>query len=137
MQGSFSEYDWLAALDKRGTILSARLLLDLICQGASAESGDRDAWTLSRRLAGAMFVHPDFRAEVYSRYERVTPGIGKGIIERAIAEVADADGVVSLVRCYALQGRPFDGTLHSAIRHVAELASVCNRKSRFDSLRQT
>ena len=115
----FSEYDWLAALDKRGTILSARLLLDLICQSASAESGDRDAWTLSRRLAGAMFVHPDFRAEVYSRYERVTPGIGKGIIERAIAEVADADGVVSLVRCYALQGRPFDGTLHSAIRHVA------------------
>jgi len=32
----FSEHDWLAALEKRGTISSARLLLDLICDGAAA-----------------------------------------------------------------------------------------------------
>jgi hypothetical protein len=115
----FSEHDWLAALDKRATTLSARLLLDLICEGAAANPSGRDTWTLSRRLAGAMVAHPDFRAEVYSRYERVTPGVGKGIIEHAIAEGADADGVVVLVRCYAVQGGPFDGTLHSAIRHVA------------------
>jgi hypothetical protein len=115
----FSEHDWLAALDKRGTASSARLLLDLICEGAAAEPGGRDAWTLSRRLAGAMFAHPDFRAEVYRRYDRVTPGIAKGIIEHVIAEVADADGVLVLVHAYALQGKPFDGTIHSAIRHVA------------------
>ena len=115
----FSEHNWLAALEKRGTASSARLLLDLIYEGAAANPGGTDAWTLSRRLSGAISEHPDFRAEVYSRYERVAPGIGKNIIEHAIVDVADTDGVVALVRCYALQGSHFDGTLHSAIRHVA------------------
>lgn len=114
----FSEHDWLAALDKRGSASSARLLVDLICEGAVAKPGGIDAWTLSRRFAGAMHVHADFRAEVYCRYERVPPGPSKDIIEHAIAEAADADGVMALVTRYALQGKPFDGTLHSAIRHV-------------------
>ena len=115
----FNEHDWLTALEKRGTASSARLLLDLICEGAGAQPGGRDAWTLSRRLAGAMFAHPDVRAEVYCRCEHVPVGLGKGILEHAIAEVADADGVLTLVRTYALQGRPFDGIVHSAIEHVA------------------
>ena len=40
-------------------------------EGAAANPSGRDTWNLSRRLAGAMFAHSDFRAEVYSRYERV------------------------------------------------------------------
>ena len=115
----FNEHDWLAALEKRGTASSARLLLDLICEGAAVQPGGRDAWSLSRRLAGAMFAHPDIRAEVYSRCEHFTAGQGKEILEHAIAQVADADGVSTLVRSYAVQGRTFDGTVHSAIEHVA------------------
>ncbi len=115
----FNEHDWLAALEKRGTASSARLLLDLICEDAEAQPGGRDAWTLSRRLAGGMFAHPDVRAEVYCRCEHVPTGLGKGILEHAIAEVADAEGILALVRSYAAQGRPFDRIVHSAIEHVA------------------
>jgi hypothetical protein len=115
----FSEYDWVAALDKRGTGFSARMLLDLIFEGAVPKPAGMDAWTLSRELARAMSDHADFRAEVYARYECAPPGLGKGVIENAIAEAADADGLLTLVRSYARLGKPFDGTLHSAIRHVA------------------
>ena len=104
---------------KRGTPSSARLLLDLICGGAAGQPGGRDAWTLSRRLAGAMFAHSDVRAEVYCRCEHVPTDVSKGILEHAIAEVADAEGILTLVRSYAVQGRPFDGIVHSAIEHVA------------------
>jgi hypothetical protein len=116
----FAEHDWLSALDKRGTASSARLLLDLICEGAAvAERGGMDAWTLARRLGGAMFAHADFRAEVYGRYRQLSPGLSKGILEYAIAEIGDTDGVLTLVRGYALQRKTFDGTLHAAIRHLA------------------
>jgi hypothetical protein len=45
-------------------------------------------------------------------------GLGKAIVERAIAEAADAEGVMILVRGYAAHGKPLDGTLYTAIRHV-------------------
>jgi hypothetical protein len=78
-----------------------------------------DNWTLGRKIAGAMQVYADFRAEVYQRYERLPTGPGRDILEHAIAEAADADGVLLLVRSYAVQGKPFPGNLYSAIRHVA------------------
>jgi hypothetical protein len=115
-----SEHDWLAALDKRGTVSAMQMLLEFICGGAFAgRPGEMDTWTISRSLAGAMRTHAEFRTEVYRRYERVPAGPGKAILEHAIAEVADTDGVLLLVRNHALQGKPFDGVLHSAIRHVA------------------
>jgi hypothetical protein len=115
-----NERDWLAALDQHGTLSAARMLLELICGGTFASRpGGMDTWTLSDRLAGAMRAHADFRAEVYQRYERVPAGPDKAILEHAIAEVPDADNVFIMVRSYAVEGKPFDGLLHSAIRHVA------------------
>lgn len=115
----FGEHDWLAAVEKRGTPLWGRMLLDLIYEGGVAKPGGLDAWTLSRKLAGVMFASADFRAEVYSRYERLAPGLSKEILEHAIAEAADTEGVLVLVRGRSAEGKPFDGTLDSAIRHVA------------------
>jgi len=115
-----SEHEWLAALDNRRTVSGARMLLKLICGGAFASgSGGTDTWILSRKLAGAMRTHAEFRVEVYQQYERMPTGPGKVILEHAIAEVADADGVLILVRSHAVEGKPFSGILHSAIRHVA------------------
>ncbi|MGD0265074.1 MAG: hypothetical protein ABSD47_08990 [Candidatus Methylomirabilota bacterium] len=114
------EHEWLAALDNRGTVSAACILLELTCGGAFANRpGGMDTWTLSLKLAGTMRAHADFRAEVYQRYEAAPVGPGKAILEHAIAEVADADGVLALVRSHVAQGKPFSGILHSAIRHVA------------------
>jgi hypothetical protein len=115
-----NEYEWGAALDKRGTASAARMLLELICGGAFvSKAGGMDTSTLSRKLASVMRAHVDFRAEVYQRYERVPTGPGQAILEHAIAEAADTDGVLLLVRSHAVQGKPFPGNLYSAIRHVA------------------
>ena len=114
------EYDWLRALEKRGTVVAGRTLLGFICEGAyAAKPGGVDAWTLYRKLAAAMRMDSGFRAEVYQRYERDTCGAGCEILEMAIAEAADEAGVLLLVRNYARRGKPFPGALHTAIRHVA------------------
>jgi hypothetical protein len=115
----FSEHDWLAAVEKRGTASSARLLLDLICEGALTTPGGMDSWTLARKLAGSMVTQTDFRAEVYARYESLPPGLNREILEHAIAEVADAEGVLALLRSRAREGKSFDHNLYTAIRHGA------------------
>ena len=115
-----SEYDWLTALEKRGTVSAMRILLNLICEGAFAGVKDRlDTRTLSKSLVSAIHAHADFRAEVYHRYKSLAPGPGKTTLEYAISEVADEEGVLILVKGYAAQGRSFDWTLDSAIRQVA------------------
>lgn len=119
-EGFLGEYDWLGALENRGIAVAGRTLLGFICEGAYASKpGGVDAWTLYRKLAAAMRMDPDFRTEVYQRYERNTCGPGCGVLEMAIAEGADEAGVLLLIRNYARQGKPFDGALHTAIRHVA------------------
>ena len=41
------EYDWLRALEKRGTVVAGRTLLGFICEGAYVtKPGGVDAWTL-------------------------------------------------------------------------------------------
>jgi hypothetical protein len=114
-----SQYEWFAALDKRDTESAARILLELICEWAfENKAGRMDDWTLGRKVAGAMQAYPDFRAEVYKRYEWQPAGPGKDILERAIVEAADTDGLLLLVRSYAVQSKPAS-YLHSAIKHVS------------------
>jgi hypothetical protein len=115
-----SQYEWFAALDRRGTESAARIILELICEGAfDKKAGGIDSWTLGRKVAGAMEAYAEFRAEVYQLYERLPTGPGRALLEHAISEAADANGVLLLVRSYAVQGKPFPGNLYSAIRHVA------------------
>ncbi|MCI0393084.1 MAG: hypothetical protein MOB07_30500 [Acidobacteria bacterium] len=64
-------------------------------------------------------THAEVRAEVYNRYERVSANEDRVILEHAIAEVADADGVLLLVQGWAARGKSFDGVLHYAIERVA------------------
>jgi hypothetical protein len=115
-----NQYEWFAALDKRGTESAVRILLELICEGAfDKKAGGIDNRTLGRKMAGAMETYADFRAEVYKQYERLPAGPGRTILEHAISEAVDADGLLLLVRSYAEQGKPAS-YLRSAIEHVAE-----------------
>jgi hypothetical protein len=115
-----SEHAWLTALDKRGTASSARRLLDLICEGAFTGSpGGIEARAITRSLAGAMQTHAEVRAEVYKQYERLSADPRRVILEHAIAEVADADGMLLLVQGRAARGKSYDSVLRQAIEHVA------------------
>lgn len=114
-----SEYDWFAALEKRDTLSSLRMLLDLICDGkAKGEGGRPDTWTFGRRLAAGMQSHPAFRADVYARVASGVAPPAMAILEYAVAETPDEAGVMLLVGSHAATGRAFSRTLDSAIENL-------------------
>ena len=118
--GRFLEdYDWFAALEKRGTLSSLRILLDLVCQDvANGRHGAPDTWTFGRRLAAGIQTHPELRADVYAKLAPGIPPQARVIVEYAVAEVPDEAGVMLLVRGHASEGRAFGHVLESAIEHV-------------------
>lgn len=113
------DYDWFAALEKRGTLSSLRILLDFVCRDAAkGKHGSPDTWTFGRRLAAGMQLHPEFRADVYARLTAgISPQAG-AIVEYAVAEAPDESGVVLLIRSHASDARAFDNLLGSAIEHL-------------------
>jgi len=114
-----SDYDWFAALEKRDTLSSLRMLLDLICEDeAKGEGGRPDTWTFGRRLAAGMLSHPEFRADVYARVASGVAPPAMAILEYSVAETPDEAGVVLLVGSHSATGRPFSGTLESAIENL-------------------
>lgn len=115
-----NEYDWLAALTKRNTLTAARILLDLVCNASfSGKRGSHDKMDFVNKLSALMNSHEQFRQEVYERFPRVTGSPANSILEHAIANAADADGILLLVRVGAAQDKRFRGTaLYTALRHV-------------------
>jgi len=115
-----TEYDWLEALTKRNTLTAARILLDLVCNASfSDKRGNHNRMDFGRKLSAFMTSHEKFRQEVYERFSRVADTPAKSILEYAIANAADADGVFLLVRGGAAQDKGFRGTaLYTALRHV-------------------
>jgi hypothetical protein len=115
-----NEYDWLAALTKRNTLTAARILLDLICNASfSGKRGSNNRMDFGSKLSAFMNSHEQFRQEVYERFPRVGDSPAKSILEYAIANAADADGVLLLVRVGAAQDKRFRSTaLNTALRQV-------------------
>lgn len=115
-----NEYDWLEALTKRNPLTAARILLDLVCNGSLPGRGGRlDSLDFGEKLSAFMTSHEQFRQEVYERFPRVADSPAKSILEYAIANAADADGVLLLVHVDAAQDQRFQCTiLYTALRHV-------------------
>lgn len=115
-----NEYDWLAAFTKRNTLTAARILLDLVCNASfSGKRGSHDRLNFGNKLSAFMNSHEQFRQEVYERFPKVADSPAKSILEYAIANAADADGVLLLVRVGAAQDKRFRGTaLYTALRNV-------------------
>lgn len=113
-------HDWLAALTKRSTLNSARILLDFVSsESFPTERGALDGMGLGRDLAALMNAHAEFRDEVYRRYGALHEGRAKATLGYAIAEAPDVQGVLLLVRNAGAAGKPFRQTpLHTALRNI-------------------
>ena len=114
------QYDWLTALTKRNTLTAARILLELVCSESFPDRpSSHDGLDLSKALSAFMTSQEQFRKEVYERFSSVTDGSAKSIIGYAIAETADAQGVLLLAREGAAQNKPLRATsVYSALRYV-------------------
>lgn len=115
-----SEHQWLAALTNRNTLSAARVLLNLICNASFAESRGRgDHLYLGRQLSALMASNDQFRQDVYERFSSLGVGPAKSILERAVAGVADTEGVLLLTRDGAARNKPFRSTaLYTALKNV-------------------
>lgn len=115
-----SVYDWLAALTKRNSLTAARILLDLVRNGSLSCTGrGPDGRDFSKTLSAFMVSHEQFRQEVYEWFPGVADSPSKQILEYAIANAADTDGILLLVRVGAAQDKQFqDSQLYTALRHV-------------------
>jgi hypothetical protein len=114
------EYDWLAAMAKRHTLSAARILLDLICNASFTERRARlDHTSLVRNLCAFMASRNQFRKDVYERFAALDNGPSKSVLEYAIAEAADVEGVLLLTREGAARDKRFRSTaLYTALRKV-------------------
>ncbi len=115
-----NEYDWLAALTNRNTLSAARILLDLVCnESFPGRRGSHDRMDFGRKLSAFIISHEQFRKEVYDRFPSVADGSAKSVLEYAIANAADAEGILLMARDGAVQGKRFrDTSLYSALCHV-------------------
>jgi hypothetical protein len=127
-------YDWVDAVINRGTASAMRRLLDLVCDGTfTGEIFGGGGWTISQKLAALALAHPGGRTELYGRYTNLNKGHGKQLVELAMAEIADADGVMVLARGYAESNRGMDGTLARAINNaVVERRPVGDWQGAYD-----
>jgi hypothetical protein len=114
------EYTWLDALTKRNTLSAARILLDAICNASLSNKHENfRRMNLDYKLSAFMKSHEQFRKEIYEQYSKINYSPAKTILEDAIANVADTNGILLLVRVCAAQSKRFKGTaLYMALRHA-------------------
>lgn len=115
-----NEYHWQRALHKRNTLTAARMLLDLPCNASfSGKYGSSNRAGFGWILSAFITSHEQFRKEVYRQFSNVTDGSAKSVIEQAIADAADTEGVLLLVRDNAAQDKRFhDTVLYNTLLHV-------------------
>ena len=113
------DYDWFTALEKRGTLSSLRILLDLVCQNAlKGKSGLPDTRAFGRQLSAGIRVHPEFRADVYAKLAAGISTEIRAILEYVVSSAPDESGVLLLISSYASSGRGFDNLLGTAVEHL-------------------
>jgi hypothetical protein len=113
------EHDWRAALTKRNTLSAARMLLAFVGTAIPKKGSRVDSFDISRELVAFVNSHSEFRTDLYQRFQTLPDGPARSVLERAIAEVADSQGVLLLAREASARGRPFRQTgLYTALRHA-------------------
>lgn len=114
------EYSWRSAFTSRNTLSGARLFLDLICNASFTERRKRANHSdLGKKLSELMAFHHQFRQDVYKRLSSLNHGVARSVLEDAIAEAADTEGVLLLTREAAARGQSFQLTnLPTALRNV-------------------
>ena len=112
-----SQHDWVRTIVKRGSEAAGIMLMDIAASGPGAS--DANSFWIGRELLALIQRHPDLRPELLRRYRAASGGNRRMAFEYAIAELGDAEAVLTLVRSYAVRGQAFDGLLANAIREAA------------------
>lgn len=125
--GFLTEHEWVHALIKMKTLDAAREFFDLTqTQQFSINASQMNVVDMGKNLSYLISEFPELRQEVYQAYRGATLTRSKELIERAIEETPDTEGILVLIRECASDGRSLRNTpLYPAIRNhiIGERAS--------------
>lgn len=117
-QALLEDTTWFDALERLGTISAMRLLLRLLEEGKLENRRGEDRLQ-SVSLAAVISADSAFRRQVYDTLERLPGGRSRGMVERAIVDAIDMEGIFLLLRGYARHDRGFDRFMYAAIEQLA------------------
>ncbi len=127
--GFLTDHGWVDALIKQRTLSAARAFFELTqTQAFSKNASHMNVVDMRRDLATLISDFPELRQEIYQKYKGAEPTHSKAIIEMAIAEAPDMEGILILIRECASDGRKLrNSPLFTAIRNLI----VGERKSQY------
>lgn len=101
----YNNYQWRAAVLKRGTVSSAHHLIELTADGVfNTKTGDD--WRLSRELGALVEKFPEVRRQVYDLLKDGAPSPALMLLARAVSEYPDEQGILLLVDIESKQRQP-------------------------------
>jgi hypothetical protein len=112
-------YDWVEAIIELDTEEAGLLLVGIACERDTVSVHGMGARHLADHLARIALKFPAIKAEMLRRYEDPGAALGKNVLESALAQLADPEVVLSLVRGFAAARRSYGGGLADAVREIA------------------
>ena len=103
---------WLDSVVQRGTLSSARRLIDLAADGALNGKEDTGGHEICTRLARLIGEHPELRAHVYSLLGSASSLAGRKLLAQAVVENPDEEGFLRLVEIEIKQKCSLAAWLH-------------------------
>jgi hypothetical protein len=114
-----TEYEWIKAFIRRGTVTAIGMLLDRLAEpGLPDKRGSSDLWSVAQEIAALAQNLRGLTDELLGRFANA-PGATRQVIEQALAKLGGSACVMALARDHAARNQPFDGLLHEAIRETA------------------
>ena len=88
---------WLDSVVQRGTLSSAKRLIDLAAEGAFNRKDDMGEHEIYTRLADLIGEHPELRARVYGLLDSASSLPGRMLLAQTVAENPDEEGFLRLI----------------------------------------
>ena len=88
---------WLESVVQRGSLSSAKRLIDLAAEGAFNRKGDMGEREIYTRLADLIGEHPELRARVYRLLDSASLLPGRKLLAQTVAENPDEEGFLRLI----------------------------------------
>ena len=108
----YDDTAWLNSVVQRGTLSSAKRLIDLAAEGAFSGKDGMGGHEIYTRLARLIGEHPELRAHVYGLLGSASSLPGKKLLAQAVAENPDEEGFLILIELEMEQKNGFAAWPH-------------------------
>jgi hypothetical protein len=114
------DFEWMKAVSGRDSDSAVLLYVDLYIEGVFGRGPHAaDGWHVGRELAAHVREFPHLKPELKKRYDAVSIGPARAMLEHLFGEIGGDDDLIAMVKKYAASCQPYDGRMAGAVRAVA------------------